>query len=341
MTGVYYRPVASIDPVRPAGALSLAGGWAWWDRAERITRDGQSDLIAAADVPEEVRIRLSVPRAPIAGLSFDTPRLMGILNTTPDSFSDGGQHAGQTQAVAHAKAMAAAGADILDIGGESTRPGADVVPDTEEITRTAPVIENLRNGSVDTPISIDTRKAVVGTAGLAAGANIINDVSALTYDTDLGAVAARAGGLCLMHAQGDPKTMQADPRYDDVLLDVYDYLEARVAAAEAAGVPRDRIIVDPGIGFGKTIQHNLTLVRGISLFHGLGCPILLGVSRKGFIGVIGGAQDAATRAPGSIALGLAALAQGVQILRVHDVVETRQAVALWQATHMGWDGGWI
>ena len=206
------------------------------------------------------------------------------------------------------------------------------VPVAEEIARVVPVIEALRAGGFTTPISVDTRKAAVARAALAAGADLFNDVSALTYDPSSAAVAAQAQApVCLMHAQGDPATMQADPRYDDVLLDVYDHLETRVAAAVAAGIPRDCILVDPGIGFGKTQAHNLALLRGISLFHGLGCPILLGVSRKGFIGVIGDARDAAQRAPGSIALGLDAARQGVQILRVHDVTETRQACALWRA----------
>ena len=226
----------------------------------------------------------------------------------------------------------AAGADVLDIGGESTRPGAVEVDQAEEIARTAPVIAALRAGGLDLPISIDTRKAGVARAALTAGAGIVNDVAAFGFDPALAGVAAAAQApVILMHAKGDPVTMQNDPQYDDVLLDVFDFLAARVAVAEAAGIPRARIAVDPGIGFGKTLDHNLTLIRGLSLFHGLGCPILLGVSRKKFIGTLGGEADAARRAPGSVAVALAGVAQGAQVLRVHDVWETRQALALWRS----------
>jgi dihydropteroate synthase len=253
---------------------------------------------------------------------------MGILNVTPDSFSDGGLFEDPSVAVAHAREMQTAGVDIIDIGGESTRPGAAVVPVAQEIARTAPVIAAIRTQSA-VPISIDTRKAPVAQAAIAAGAGLINDVAALGFDPDLARVAVDAGvPVCLMHAQGDPATMQHDPRYDDVLLDVYDFLAARVAVAEAAGIPRDRIVVDPGIGFGKTVAHNLALLGGLALFHGLGCPILLGASRKRFIGTIAGADNAADRVAGSVAVAVHGVRQGVQILRVHDTYETRQAVDL-------------
>jgi dihydropteroate synthase len=227
--------------------------------------------------------------------------------------------------------MVEEGASIIDVGGESTRPGADFIPEEEEIARTVPAIEGIRASS-SVAISIDTRKAQVAVETLEAGAGLINDVSGFTFDPALGPVAAQAGvPVCVMHAQGDPATMQEAPSYDNVLLDVYDFLSEQVDRLEAIGVLRDQIVIDPGIGFGKTLDHNLTLLRNLSLFHGLGCPILLGVSRKGFIGKIGGAAQADQRAPGSIAVGLAGLAQGVQILRVHDVAETVQAVRLWQA----------
>lgn len=331
---VYFRPLAQCDPVRPPHALPLAGGASWWTQAEVLSRDGKSEVIPATEVPADVRQRLTARRAAVAGLAMDVPQVMGILNTTPDSFSDGGQHNVLDAAVAHARAMEAQGAALVDIGGESTRPGAAVVPVEDEIARVMPVVEALRQGGFETPISVDTRKAGVARAALTAGADLFNDVSALTFDPESADVAAATGApVCLMHAQGDPATMQADPKYDNVLLDVYDFLAARIADTEAANISRDRILVDPGIGFGKTQAHNLALLRGLSLFHGLGCPILLGVSRKRFIGVIGNAQDAAQRAPGSIALGLDALRQGVQILRVHDVAETAQAIALWRAVH--------
>ena len=333
---IYYRPIPCHDAARPAGALPLAGGWLWFDRVEVLRRNAPPALIAAADLPPDMAERLSAPRAPFAGLAMDRPRLMGILNVTPDSFSDGGQFLAPEAALRQGREMAGAGAEIIDVGGESTRPGAALVPEGEEISRTAPVIAALRAGGIETAISIDTRKAAVARAALDAGASFVNDVSAFSFDAGLKPLVAGAGApICLMHAQGTPQTMQVDPRYEDVLLDVYDFLAAKVAEAEAAGLPRAAIMVDPGIGFGKTLEHNLALIRGLSLFHGLGCPILLGVSRKKFIGTIGGEQDAARRAPGSVAVALAGVAQGAQVLRVHDVWETRQALSLWRSVTLG------
>ena len=327
----YWRPIPMTDPARAAGALPLAGGWCWFDRVERLSRGAPPQVVPLGDVPDEVLIRLSAPRPALAGLTFDRPRLMGILNVTPDSFSDGGLFDAPVAALRHAVAMRAAGAEIIDIGGESTRPGAATVAPEEEVARTAPIIAALC-GQTDALLSIDTRKAVVAQAAIAAGAGMVNDVSALTHDPALAEVVAASGlPVCLMHAQGAPATMQDDPRYGDVLLDVYDHLAARIAAAEAAGIARDRIVIDPGIGFGKTLQHNVTLLRGLSLYHGLGSPILLGASRKRFIGAISGAEAARDRMPGSVAVALHGVAQGVQILRVHDTGETRQALSLQQA----------
>lgn len=327
---VYYRPLMQTGPARPAGTLPIAGGWGWAAHAERLERGRAPEVVPISAIPDSLRAALSAPRADLAGLALDNPRLMGILNVTPDSFSDGGLYLAPEAAVAHARAMAAAGAEILDIGGESTRPGAAGVEVAEEIRRTEPVIRAV--AGIGPPISIDTRKASVAEAALSAGAAIVNDVAALTFDEALAPLVARAGApVCLMHAQGTPETMQAAPRYENVLLDVYDFLQSRVAAAEAAGIARDRIIIDPGIGFGKTLAHNLALLQGLSLFHGLGCPILLGASRKRFIGTISGAETAPARMPGSIAIALAAVAQGVQILRVHDIEPSQQAVALWRA----------
>ena len=287
----YYRPIVSTDSARPASAVPLAGGWAWFSHAERIERHGTRHLIPATEIPEAMLARLTAPRAPIVGLSLDRPRLMGILNTTPDSFSDGGLYQATDAAIARARVLLVEGADLLDLGGESTRPGADEVPVAEEIARTAPVIAGLRATLCAAPLSIDTRKSSVAGAALAAGADMVNDVAALSFDPGLGRVVAKAGvPLCLMHSVGSPKTMQADPRYDDVLLDVFDGLAARIAAAEAAGVARARILIDPGIGFGKTIADNLALLRGIALLHGLGCGLVLGASRKRFIGTLGGAD---------------------------------------------------
>ena len=328
---IYYRPLAQ-QGLMPPGAARLAGGGCWFDRAERLERGAAAVQVALADVPADWLARLTAPRPPLAGMALDRPRLMGILNVTPDSFSDGGRFADPAAALVQARAMQAGGADLLDIGGESTRPGAAEVPVAEELRRTVPVIAALRAAMPDLPISIDTRKAGVARAALTAGAAMVNDVSALGHDPGMAAVVAQAGApLCLMHAQGAPGSMQDDPRYGDVLLDVYDAMAARIAVAEAAGIPRARIVIDPGIGFGKTTAHNLALIRGIALFHGLGCAILIGASRKRFIGVIGGADTPDARMPGSVAVALACVAQGVQILRVHDVGETRQALAVWHA----------
>lgn len=331
----YFRPIAMTDAARPAGALSLAGGWCWFDRVEILERNAPSRLGGLSDLTAVQRDRFSAPRAGFAGLSMDCPRIMGILNVTPDSFSDGGRFQDQTAALAQARAMAA-DADILDIGGESTRPGAVDVDATDEIARTAPVILALRAGGSGIRISIDTRKAVVATAALAAGADIVNDVAALGYDPQMAGVVARSGApVILMHAQGAPAAMQTAPRYENVVLDVYDFLKEKLSMAMASGIARDKIVLDPGIGFGKTVAHNLALIRGLSLFHGLGCPILLGASRKRFIGSISGTDDTGARLPGSLAVALAGLAQGVQIARVHDVGETRQAFALWRAVNLG------
>ncbi|MDJ0820665.1 MAG: dihydropteroate synthase [Paracoccaceae bacterium] len=331
----YYRPLVRSDAPRPAHALPLAGGAHWFTSAARHTRSGEVTHVTLDDIPEDALMRLTEPRADIAGLAMDRVQIMGILNVTPDSFSDGGAFVGTAHALAHARTMAAAGATLIDVGGESTRPGADTVPIEAEIARVEPVIAAIRH-ELQVPVSIDTRKAAVAKPAVAAGARLVNDVSGFTHDATLAPYCAKADlPVCVMHAQGDPQTMQDNPRYDDVLLDVYDFLAAQVAMLEAHGIPRARIIIDPGIGFGKTLAHNLTLLNGVSLFHGLGCPILLGASRKGFIGKIGKAPDAQDRTPGSIAVALAALAQGVQILRVHDVAETAQAIALWQAVQTG------
>ncbi|WP_375281073.1 dihydropteroate synthase [Pseudooctadecabacter sp.] len=329
----YWRAIPQTDAHRPAAALTLAGGWCWFDTVERIERGGGRTLVPAHETPAAVLDRMTAPRADVAGLSLNAPRLMGILNVTPDSFSDGGLFNAPDAAQAQARAMVADGADILDIGGESTRPGAAFVDVAEETARTAPVIKALR-AEVTTPISIDTRKAAVAQAALDAGADLVNDVAAFTFDPAMAEVTAQAGApCCLMHAQGDPATMQDAPRYDDVTLDVYDFLESRIQVAEAAGIRRHQIIVDPGIGFGKTLDHNLTLLKNLSIFHSLGCGVLLGASRKRFIGTIGNAPEARDRMPGSVAVALHGVRQGMQMLRVHDTKATKQAINLHMAVN--------
>ncbi len=327
----YYRPILQTDTDRTGGSYNLAGGWCWFNQLEVIDRNGPAEQIPAKELPAHVLEYLTAPRPPIAGLGMGQPRLMGILNTTPDSFSDGGKYDTTETGVVHALQLIKDGADIIDIGGESTRPGAEVIAEDQEISRTVPVIEAIRANS-PIPVSIDTRKAGVAGAAINAGANIVNDVSALSFDAQLAELVAKSDvPVCLMHAQGDPATMQKDPHYENVLLDVYDTLAERITIATAAGIRRENIIIDPGIGFGKTLEHNLTLIRNIALFHTLGCPILLGTSRKRFIGTLSGTSDAHARMPGSIATALAGISQGVQITRVHDIAETRQALTLWSA----------
>jgi dihydropteroate synthase len=273
---------------------------------------------------------ISVPRPPWAGFDMDRPLVMGVLNVTPDSFSDGGQWFDTERAVAHGRTMLAAGADIVDIGGESTRPGAYELAPAEEIRRVQPVVDALAQaGAV---VSIDTRHRAVMEAALDAGARIVNDVSALTHNADSASIIARRGAsVVLMHMRGEPGTMQRDPVYDSPLVEVQEFLEARIEACVAAGIPRENIAVDPGIGFGKLLPHNLELMAGIAAFHTLGRPIVLGVSRKSTIARLSRGEPPQARLPGSLAAAVFALQQGVQILRVHDVTETRQALAVWRA----------
>jgi dihydropteroate synthase len=295
--------------------------------APALASSGEADLAA-------LLARITAQRPAFAGIALDRPVLMGIVNVTPDSFSDGGLYDTKEAAIVHAAELAAAGAGIVDIGGESTRPGSDAVDEREELDRIVPVIEGL-NG-LPAVISVDTRKARVAREAARQGAKILNDVSALTHDADSMRAAAETGmSVVLMHAQGEPKTMQDDPRYDDVVLEVFDYLERRIAAAGKAGIARPRIAADPGLGFGKTLGHNLALLAHTSLFHGLGVPLLIGASRKRFIQGVSGGEAPQSREPGSQAAAIAAAAQGAQILRVHDVAASRQALAVWRTSMFG------
>ena len=265
-----------------------------------------------------------------AGLSLDKPRLFGVINVTPDSFSDGGEALVLGDALKRGRAILDDGADILDVGGESTRPGAEPVSAEEELARVVPVVKGL--AEMGALVSIDTRRAVVMAAAIDAGAGIVNDVTALTGDEDsLGLVADRGVAVVLMHMQGEPGSMQDEPQYENAAEDVFGTLKARVEACEEAGIPRDRIAVDPGIGFGKTVDHNLEILNRLDIYGGLGLPVLLGVSRKSFIAKLSRNEAPKDRVPGSIAAVLAAWAQGVRMFRVHDVAETRQALAVAQA----------
>jgi len=353
---IYIRPVGlfsapSDEGERAWGGLPLAGQPLRFAAVEIIRRDGKATnrhiaalgdaferdwgrhTVAASDLLEAIR----APRARFAGLTLDRPRIMGIVNITPDSFSDGGMLGSAEAAIDHGLRLAEEGADILDIGGESTRPGADPVSLDEELARVMPVIEGLR-AKTEIRISIDTRKAEVMRRAAAAGVDILNDVSALTYDPLSLTTAAETGlPVILMHAQGDPKTMNDDPQYADVVLDVFDFLENRIEACEAVGIPRSKIVVDPGIGFGKHVHHNVSVMSALSLYHALGVAVLLGASRKKLIDQICDVPTPLDRVPGSLAAALAGAAQGIQIIRVHDVAATRQALAVWRSALRGPD----
>ncbi|HET9336682.1 MAG TPA: dihydropteroate synthase [Sphingomicrobium sp.] len=340
------RPTGFVDsPFGQDGKVArLAGGLNWFGLVELIEIEGNrrvsSEIVPVEGI--ETRFdeamaahwaRITAPRAALQmgerTIRLDQPQVMAIVNATPDSFSDGGVFADAASAAEAGANMAAQGAAIIDVGGESTRPGAREVWEGDEVERVLPVIRQLAAGG--NAVSIDTRKSAVMSAAIGAGAKLVNDVSALTWDPNSAQVVARAGApIVMMHHQGDPQTMQKDPRYDDVLVEVYLWLEDRIAAAEAAGIARDKILVDPGIGFGKTVAHNLELMNGLALLQGLGCPIVLGASRKRMIGALSNEAPAEQRLSGSIALALKAVEQGAQILRVHDVPETVQALKVWR-----------
>ncbi len=351
----YVRPIgltpniASDHIGHVPGMRSLAQGWLCYSGLQVFIRRGteveqrciffgeESEFEQALDTLHltELDSRVQAPREPIAGLQLFRPHIMGIVNVTPDSFSDGGQFATPQQAIDHALRLDEAGASILDIGGESTRPGSETISVDEELRRVMPVIEGLV-GRTRAKLSIDTQKSEVIRRAVEAGVHVINDISALTNDPESLHVASESGlPVVLMHKQNTPKTMQVNPTYENALLDIYDALEERILICEQAGLPRSRLIVDPGIGFGKTLTHNLELLSGLSMFHGLGVPLLLGASRKSFIGKLSGEADPKKRLPGSIAAALAGIAQGVHIIRVHDVAETHQALSVWQSVNFG------
>jgi dihydropteroate synthase len=346
----YLRPTAFVDaPFDLDGRVArLAGGMLWFSAVEVVTMEGARrtgfDLVPVERLEETVERlgpeaqaawrNITSPRAPLKlgerVVRLDQPQVAGILNVTPDSFSDGGRYTGHEAASDAGFAMGAAGAALVDVGGESTRPGSRPVWEGDEIERLLPVVQRL--AASGTAVSVDTRKAAVMEAALGAGAGMVNDVSGLTWDERSAGVVAKAGcPVVLMHHQGSPETMQEAPSYDrPVAFAVYDWLEARIAAAEAAGIARDRIVVDPGIGFGKSVQHNLQIMNALALFHGLGCAVMLGASRKRTIGALSGEAPVEQRLGGSLAFAVKGAEQGVQLLRVHDVVETVQALRVWR-----------
>jgi dihydropteroate synthase len=330
--GLVYGPDArhAIE-ARRGGALG-GSDFIAFTHAELIAREARGISRRVVSYEEAGRHRelldpIERKRSRFAGIAMGRPKLMGIVNVTPDSFSDGGLLAGPAEAIAHGLALAGEGADILDIGGESTRPGSDAVSVALESERVLPVIAALAGEGHC--VSVDTRKAPVMTAAVKAGARIINDVSALTYDPASPAtVADLERPVVLMHAKGDPKTMQDNPVYDDVTLDVFDMRAERIAQCEAAGIPRERIAVDPGIGFGKTFRHNLALLSQLAIFQGLGVVLLVGLSRKAFTGALTGEKKAHDRVLGSVGGAVQVALNGAQILRIHDVRATRQALAV-------------
>ncbi|HET7300971.1 MAG TPA: dihydropteroate synthase [Oleiagrimonas sp.] len=267
-------------------------------------------------------------------LALDRPRVVGIINVTPDSFSDGGEHASPDAAVAHGLRMVEEGADMLDVGGESTRPGASDVSAEEEMSRVIPVIERLAR-EVAVPIAIDTSKPEVMTAAVAAGAGMINDVYALRREGALDAAAKTGAAVCLMHMQGEPRSMQVDPHYDDVVGEVHRFLAERVFACEMAGIDKRRVTVDPGFGFGKNLEHNLALLRALDKLRDLAAGVYVGLSRKSMLGAITGREIPADRVAASVAAALVAVQRGAVMVRTHDVAATRDALAVWQAVHAG------
>ncbi len=350
-TRLYLRPVGLFPAKQVPGAFVLAGGRFAFAIAEVILRDGPvvrravapvSDILAwgrtageaASERLESLLGALTRTRPPLAGLSLDRPRLMAILNVTPDSFSDGGAYFDYDAAMARGEALVAAGADYIDIGGESTRPGSAAVSAEEECRRVLPVISAL--AARGACLSIDTRQAAVMDAALTAGAALINDVTGLTGDPDsVSVVASRKAPVVVMHIQGEPGTMQEAPHYEDVALDVYDWLEARIAVCRAAGIPEAKIAVDPGIGFGKTTAHNLECLQQLTLFHGLGAALLVGLSRKRFIAALSQNEPPMARLPGTVTATLDALNQGAQIVRIHDFEAFAQARAVWEGLYPG------
>ena len=330
----WLRPI-----ITSGGQHKLAGGGASFSQLDVVMRDSSQAYVASRmdceqlfaltddrNLASKAIDDLTIARPNFSGLDMCRRNLMGVLNVTPDSFSDGGVNLGPARAIAAGKAMAAAGASIIDIGGESTRPGAESISRNQELARILPPITALARANLR--ISVDTRHATVMTRATAAGAAIINDVEALQGEDSMKAAAASGAPVVMMHMKGTPKTMQQDPVYDFAPVEIYEFLKQRVAAAIAAGIPTSSIAIDPGFGFGKTLTHNLQLVNWLSLFHGLGVVVLFGASRKSSIAKISAGEPVEARLAGSLALAAAAWRQGAQIIRVHDVAETVQALAV-------------
>ncbi len=353
MNKLYLRPLGFIESpqLHDGASARLAGSMLWFTQIEVIEKTESQMRRSLVDLRQwdavkdtmahEIRVRaellfarMTEPRDALKigerTIRLDQPQVMGILNMTPDSFSDGGKSEGDVQSAADAAIqMASDGAAIIDIGGESTRPGAPLIWEGDEIKRVEPVIRHL--AATGTALSIDTRKAAVMSAALAAGAHMINDVSALLYDDTSVEIAKSANApVILMHAPSQGSDPHKGGAYGDVVTDVFDWLEARVDAVVAAGIPRSMILIDPGIGFGKTLAENLALINNLSVFHAIGCGLLFGASRKRLIGALSNEADVSERLGGSVFLAMKAVEQGAHIIRVHDVAETVQAIRVWR-----------
>ena len=325
---------AASHGIETGTAFPLAGGSVAFSMIETLSAGpGRVDsaYAPAADLPAAVST-LAAPRPPFAGIDISRPVVMGVVNVTPDSFSDGGDFFDVDRAIDHALRLAGEGATIIDIGGESTRPGADPMSVADEIDRVLPIVEAVLAEGVT--VSVDTRRSAVMRAVIEAGAQIINDITALTDDPEApGVVAASDASVVLMHMQGTPETMQQAPVYRLASHDIFNWLAARVDICVAAGIPLGRIAVDPGIGFGKTDTHNMEILQRAGAFHGTGCAVAIGVSRKSFIGRIAGINNPKDRLPGTLAATMLALSRGVQVHRVHDVAAAVQAIAIWNAAN--------
>ena len=326
----YFFPEINYVPGRFEKFYRIQGGTTVFNSFRVIQRNKKPRVISTSEVKEEFLDRFTSKPGSLLGLSFETPAVMGILNVTPDSFYDGEKFFTEKQFVEKGLHLLKIGCTVLDIGGESTRPGAKEVSSTIEIERIMGVIEKIKNSVPSAIISVDTRKSMVAEKALQAGATIVNDISAGSFDKKMFEVVAKhRAGICLMHSRGIPENMQNMPYYDDILLDIYDYFEEKIAEAQSKGIPREKIVIDPGIGFGKKFHHNLEIINKISLFLGLGLPVMIGVSRKSFIGEIISKRDPSERLTGSVVAMLASLNRGVNIVRVHDVKEAADAIKVW------------
>ena len=309
---------------------TIYGGDTVFNSFRVIERNKCAKVISTSEVKKDFLKRFTSKPNSTLGLNFETPVIMGILNVTPDSFYDGEGSFSERQFVEKGLNLLKTGCCILDVGGESTRPGAREVTSREEIERVVGIIKKIKKYSPSAIVSVDTRKAIVAEQALQAGASIVNDISAGSFDKKMfDVVAKHKAGICLMHSQGLPENMQDKPYYENVLLDIYDYLEEKITEAESKGISREKIMIDPGIGFGKSFSHNMEIVKKISLFLGLGCPLMIGLSRKSLIGEIISERLPAGRLVGSIAAMLKTLSNGVNIIRVHDVKETADAIRVW------------